>query len=204
MKAHTSETTALLPDVARFLDSAVLSGVIGGRDALAAGGATFDTLDPGTGKRLATVTAMGAADVDRAVQAARDAFSKSGWGTMPTNERAVWLHRLADEVEKRKAIIGQIESLDAGKMREPAEGDVQNFVDTLRYFNNMSQHVQRRSVLPVSGYEAWTTRQPWGACGFIVPWNFPLLLIGWNISPALAAGNTVVIKPAEDTPLSAI
>jgi acyl-CoA reductase-like NAD-dependent aldehyde dehydrogenase len=77
-------------------------------------------------------------------------------------------------------------------------------VDTLRYYNNMAVNMQRRSALPVSGHEAWTFRQPWGPCGFIFPWNFPFLLIGWGISPALAAGNTVVIKPAEDTPLSAI
>lgn len=204
MQTLTSSPVSLLPEVARFLDAPLLAGVIGGRDVFAADGATFDTLDPGTGERLATVTAMSAADVDRAVTAARDAFARSGWATMPANERAVLLHRLADEVERRRAIIGQIEALDAGKMEQQAQGDVQTFVDTLRYFNNLALNVQRRSALPVSGYEAWTTRQPWGACGFIVPWNFPIVLIGWNISPALAAGNTVVIKPAEDTPLSAI
>ncbi|MBL9128203.1 MAG: aldehyde dehydrogenase, partial [Verrucomicrobiales bacterium] len=85
-----------------------------------------------------------------------------------------------------------------------AEGDVQNFVDTLRYFVEISLHIQRRTPLAVKGHEAATVRLPWGPCGFIVPWNFPFLLIGWNISPALAAGNTVIIKPAEDTPLSAL
>ena len=88
-------------------------------------------------------------------------------------------------------------------MLAQAEGDVQNFVDTLRYYTNMALHIQRRTALAVSGHEAWTVRHPWGPCGFIFPWNFPFLLIGWGISPALAAGNTVVIKPAEDTPLSA-
>ncbi len=81
---------------------------------------------------------------------------------------------------------------------------MQNFVDTLRYYVNMALHVERRSPLAVAGHEAWTVRQPWGPCGFIFPWNFPMLLMGWNLSPALAAGNTVVVKPAEDTPLSAI
>jgi aldehyde dehydrogenase (NAD+) len=123
---------------------------------------------------------------------------------MAPNERGALLHRFADAIEKHKPIIGQIESLDAGKILGQALGDVQNCVDTLRYFTDMAQHVQRRNVLAVAGHEAWTTRSPWGACGFIFPWNFPLLLIGWGISPALAAGNTVVIKPAEDTPLSAI
>jgi aldehyde dehydrogenase (NAD+) len=204
MQTLTSATSSLLPEVARFLDSGPLGGVIDGRDVLASDGATFDTLDPGTGERLASVAAMGQAEVDRAVEAARTAFAHSGWATMAPNDRAVWLHRLADEVERRKAIIGQIEALDAGKIEQQAQGDVQTFVDTMRYFNNLAVNVERRSALPVSGYDAWTTRQPWGACGFIVPWNFPMVLIGWNLSPALAAGNTAVIKPAEDTPLSAI
>jgi aldehyde dehydrogenase (NAD+) len=111
---------------------------------------------------------------------------------------------LADAVESHKHIIAQIEALDAGKIESQAQGDVQNFVDTLRYFTDLAQHVQYRTTLAVKQHEAWTVRQPWGACAFIFPWNFPFLLIGWGISPALAAGNTVVIKPAEDTPLSAI
>jgi aldehyde dehydrogenase (NAD+) len=111
---------------------------------------------------------------------------------------------LADAIEKHKPILAQIESLDAGKILAQAEGDVQNCIDTLRYYTDLSLHVQRRNALAISRHEAWTVRQPWGPCGFIFPWNFPMLLIGWNIAPALAAGNTVVIKPAEDTPLSAI
>ncbi len=123
---------------------------------------------------------------------------------MPQNERSALLHRLADAVEKHKPIIAQIESLDAGKILGQAQGDVQNFVDTMRYFADLAQHVRMRNTLAVRGHEAWTSKHAWGACGFIFPWNFPFLLIGWGISPALAAGNTVVIKPAEDTPLSAI
>ncbi|MCA9231406.1 MAG: aldehyde dehydrogenase, partial [Planctomycetales bacterium] len=95
-------------------------------------------------------------------------------------------------------------ALDAGKIYGQAVGDVQNLVDTLRYFTDLAQHVQHRTTLAVKGHEAWQVRHPWGVCGFIFPWNFPLLLIGWGVSPALAAGNTVVIKPAEDTTLSAL
>jgi len=142
--------------------------------------------------------------VDRAVQAATEAFARSGWAKLTANERGAMLHRLADEVERRKKTIAQIEALDCGKIYSQAEGDVQNFVDTMRYFVEMSLHIQHRDVLAVSGHEAWAVRHPWGACGFIFPWNFPFLLAGWGISPALAAGNTVVIKPAEDTPLSTI
>ena len=194
----------LLPEVKSFLSEPVLKGFVGGQDIEASGGETFVTCDPGSGDKLAEFVDLQPDDVDRAVQVAADAFNTTGWAKLPPNERGVLLHRLADEVEKRKAIIGQIEALDAGKLVPFAEGDVQNFVDTLRYFTDLALHVQHRTALPVSGHDAWTVRQPRGPCGFIVPWNFPFLLIGWGIAPALAAGNTVVIKPAEDTPLSAI
>ena len=202
--ATATAPARLLPEVEKFLSESPLKSVIGGKDVASATGETMATRDPGTGEPIAEFAVLGAADVDRAVQAAADAFKRSGWATMTPAERGVHLHRLADAIEKHKPIIGQIESLDAGKILGQALGDVQNFIDTLRYFTDMAQHVQRRNVLAVAGHEAWTTRNPWGPCGFIFPWNFPFLLIGWNISPALAAGNTCVIKPAEDTPLSAI
>lgn len=187
-----------------FLSQSPLKAFIGGAWVPALDGATLTTRDPGTGEPIAQVPAMGAKDVDRAVQAARDTFRSSGWAEMSANERGALLHRLADEVERQKPVMARIEARDAGKILAQAEGDVQNFVDTLRYFIEISLHTQRRTPLAVKGHEAATLRLPWGPCGFIVPWNFPFLLIGWNISPALAAGNTVVIKPAEDTPLSAL
>jgi aldehyde dehydrogenase (NAD+) len=202
--ATAAPSATLLPEVEKFLASAPLGGVVGGKDVAGSTGETMVTLDPGSGEPLAEFAVLTAEDVDKAVKAANHAFAKSGWATMPPNERGVHIHRLADAIQKHKAIIGQIEALDVGKIYGQALGDVQNCVDTLRYFADMAQHVQRRNVLAVAGHEAWTVRQPWGACGFIFPWNFPFLLIGWGISPALAAGNTVVIKPAEDTPLSAI
>ncbi|MEX0938393.1 MAG: aldehyde dehydrogenase family protein [Pirellulales bacterium] len=200
----TTVSTDLLPEVKEFLSRGPLKAFIGGREIASSTDETFATHDPGSGEKLADVHNLQPDDVDRAVQAATRTFNESNWATLPPNERGALLHRLADEVEKRKSIIGQIESLDAGKIIAQAEGDVQNFVDTMRYFADLAQHVQYRTTLAVKGHEAWTLRQPWGACGFIFPWNFPFLLIGWGISPALAAGNTVVIKPAEDTPLSAI
>jgi aldehyde dehydrogenase (NAD+) len=199
-----AEQTEFLPEVAAFLEQGPLEGVIDGRNVAAAHGELLETRDPGSGRRLADVSAMQAEDVDRAVQAADRAFRETAWARMPPNERGALLHRLADAVEKRKKIVGQIEALDAGKVAAQAEGDVQNCVDTLRWYADVAQYVQRRNVLAVAGHEAWTVRHPWGPCGFIFPWNFPILLIGWGIAPALAAGNTVVIKPAEDTPLSAI
>ena len=194
----------LLPEVERFLTSGPLCGIVGGKEVRGGNGETMATLDPGSGRSLAEFHVLSAADVDRAVAAAGEAFRRSGWATMPAGERGAMLHRLADAVEKHKPILGQLEALDAGKIHAQALGDIQNFVDTLRYFTDMACHVQRRTVLAVAGHEAWTVRHPWGPCGFIFPWNFPFLLVGWGISPALAAGNTVVIKPAEDTPLSTI
>ncbi len=201
--ATISAPSALLPEVKAFLTGGPLSSVVGGKDVAGSAG-RMKTLDPGSGEAIAEFDCLSADDIDRAVRAADEAFRKSGWATMAPNERGAHLHRLADAVEKHAKIIGQIEALDAGKILAQAEGDVRNFIDTLRYFTDMAQHVQRRNVLAVANHEAWTVRHPWGPCGFIFPWNFPFLLIGWGISPALAAGNTVIVKPAEDTPLSAI
>jgi acyl-CoA reductase-like NAD-dependent aldehyde dehydrogenase len=200
----TTATQEVLPEVGKFLDSQLERPLVGGKETAASDGGTFETHDPGSGEKLATVPHFTNKDVDAAVAAAQRAFDTSGWATMPPNERGALLHRLADEVERRLNVIAQIEALDAGKIEAHAQGDVANFVATIRYFADMAQHISRRNVLAVKGHEAWTMRQPWGPCGFIFPWNFPFLLIGWGIAPALAAGNTVVIKPAEDTPLSAI
>ncbi len=201
---NTTLKRSLLPEVESFLGRDVHGSFVGGKPFAARGGKTIATNDPGSGDLLAEVLELDAAEVHEAVDVADAAFKQSGWATMPVNERSALLHRLADAVEQHKAIIGQIESLDAGKVESQAQGDVQNFADTVRYFADMAQHMNARTTLAVKGHEAWTVRQPWGACAFIFPWNFPFLLIGWGIAPALAAGNTVVIKPAEDTPLSAI
>jgi len=194
----------LLPEVQQFLAKGPLKAVIGGQEVASSSGKTFATCDPGSGVQLAEVHDMQADDVDRAVAAAQRAFDESDWSRMPVNERGVLLHRLADAVEKQLPIIAQLESLDTGKIYAQAEGDVQTFVDTIRYFTDLAQNVRSRIALAVKGVEAHTVHHSWGPCGFIVPWNFPLLLVGWGIGPALAAGNTVVVKPAEDTPLSAL
>jgi aldehyde dehydrogenase (NAD+) len=196
--------STLLPEVQAFLAEETFGSFVGGKTVFSEDGTTFTTCDPGSGQKLAEVHDLQPNDVARAVDVANEAFRKQPWAKLAPNERGALLHRLADAVEQHKPILAQIEALDAGKIESQAEGDVQNFVDTLRYFTDLAQHIQYRTTLAVKEHEAWTVRQPWGACAFIFPWNFPFLLIGWGISPALAAGNTVVIKPAEDTPLSAI
>jgi aldehyde dehydrogenase (NAD+) len=197
--------TQLDPEVTKFLSAQPQKMFIGGKWVAAQSGKTFETRDPGEGKVLANVAAGDAPDVDAAVAAAQEAFRKSGWATMPVNDRAVILHRLADLITKRQEIIAQIESLDVGKPRGQATGfDVPHAAQTFRYYADLAVHTRRREPIAVSGFEAHTLRVPYGVCGFIFPWNFPFLLVGWGIAPALAAGNTVVIKPAEDTPLSTL
>ena len=193
------------PAVKDFLSAEPLKMHIGGEWAEAISGKTFETRDPGNGKPLAKVTAGDERDIDRAVKAAHDAFRKSGWATMPVNDRAVLLHRLADLVDKNREILAQIESLDVGKpFNAPLTIDIPNVAATLRYFADLSVHTRRREPIAVSGFDARSVRMPYGVCAFVFPWNFPLLLVGWGLAPALAAGNTVVIKPAEDTPLSTL
>jgi acyl-CoA reductase-like NAD-dependent aldehyde dehydrogenase len=197
--------TPILPDVDGFLAQDPIKLFIGGQWLPAKAGGTLETVDPGNGSTLARVAAAEATDVDDAVSAARAAFHDSHWATMPANDRAVILHRLADLLDKHTAILAHIESLDVGKpLAQPTAFDVPNCAQTLRYYADLSVHTSRRQSIAVSGFEAYTARVPYGVCAFIIPWNFPLLLLGWGVSPALAAGNTVVIKPAEDTPLSAL
>jgi peptidoglycan/xylan/chitin deacetylase (PgdA/CDA1 family) len=178
---------------------------IGGEQVAASSGRTFETLDPGTGKLLATVAAAESVDVNAAVKEARRAFSKSGWAIMSAKDRAVVLHRLADLIDQNAPLLAEIESRDVGKPRAQALAfDIPHAAQTFRYYADLSANTRNREPFAVSGNEAWSVRQPYGVCGFIFPWNFPFLLIGWGVAPALAAGNTVVIKPAEDTPLSAL
>jgi aldehyde dehydrogenase (NAD+) len=197
-----STKVELLPEVEAFLNQSPLPSFVGGKDFPAASGKVVATIDPGSAEKIADIHDLDADEIDRAVDIANEAFP--AWSGLTQKERSSILLRLADAVEEHKPIIAQIEALDAGKIQAQAAGDVQNMVDTLRYFVGLADNVQQRTKLDVPGHEAWTYKQPWGACAFIFPWNFPFLLIGWGISPALAAGNTVVIKPAEDTSLSAI
>ena len=178
---------------------------IGGEWLNAKNGETFEARDPGDGQVIAHLAAGEAADVDLAVSAAKEAFRKSGWATMPVNDRAVILHRLADLVDRHRDILARVESLDVGKpLAQAMDNDIPNVSKTLRYYADLAVHTRRSEPIAVSGYEARSIRVPYGVCAFIIPWNFPLLLVGWGISPALAAGNTVVVKPPEDASLSTL
>lgn len=193
------------PAAQEFLSLEPKQLFIGGEWVDAKSGKTIEARDPGDGQVIAHLAAGDAADVDLAVAAAREAFRKSGWATMPANDRAVILHRLADLVDKHREILAQIESLDVGKpLAQPMAADVPNVSQTLRYYADLSVRTRHAEPIAVSGYDARSIRAPYGVCAFVLPWNFPILLVGWGISPALAAGNTVVVKPPEDASLSTL
>jgi acyl-CoA reductase-like NAD-dependent aldehyde dehydrogenase len=172
----------------------------------AADGATFVTEDPATGRPLADVPQAGAEDVDRAVSAARAAFEGGAWTGLPAAERGRLLGRLADLIERDAALLAELESLDNGKPLKMARAvDLPQAAGHVRYFAGWPTKIAGET-LPVTPADmhCYTLKEPVGVCAAIVPWNFPLLMATWKVAPALAAGCTVVLKPAEQTPLSAL
>jgi len=177
----------------------------------AASGASIDVRDPATSETITTVPSADGVDVDLAVQAARAAFESSEWSAARPVDRERWLLRLADLVEAHAPQIAEIESLDNGKPLLIAQRvDVPSAVDFLRYCAGWATKLEGTTVdLSMPGFRrnefvGYTRREPVGVVGAIIPWNFPLLMAAWKVGPALATGCTVVLKPAEDTPLSAL
>jgi acyl-CoA reductase-like NAD-dependent aldehyde dehydrogenase len=201
--------TATLPDALSEPARAFAAGphlhLIGGERVEAADGRTFATVDPSTGQPIADVAHGGAEDVDRAVRAARAALDGK-WGSLLPAKRSRLTYRLADLVEQHADELAQLESLDSGKPVGLAKiVDVAKTVEHLRYYAGWPTKIVGETV-PVSqpGVHVYTRREPVGVCGQIIPWNFPLLMAAWKIGPALAAGCTTVLKPAEQTPLTAL
>jgi acyl-CoA reductase-like NAD-dependent aldehyde dehydrogenase len=203
--AHQALPDAL-GEAAREFISAKHGLLIGAERIPAADGRMFATLDPASGRQIAEVPQGGSEDVARAVGAARGAFDGGAWTSLPPSERGRLIGALADAVEQHQEEIAQIESLDNGKPVKLAQYvDVRGTVAHLRYFAGWATKIEG-SVLPVTAPDmlCYTRREPVGVCGQIVPWNFPLLMAAWKVAPALAAGCTIVLKPAEQTPLSAL
>ena len=178
--------------------------MIGGRWVDAADGKTFDTYNPYTGDVIAQVAEASAADVDRACRAARRAFESSTWRKMAAAERGLLLYRLADLVEKNKDSLAALESLNSGKIISDAKGDIGLIINSFRYYAGWADKIEGATIPMRGDYLAYTLRQPVGVVGQIIPWNFPLLMLSWKWGPALAAGNTIVMKSAEQTPLTAL
>jgi acyl-CoA reductase-like NAD-dependent aldehyde dehydrogenase len=200
-----TDSTELLSPVGRDWLAAPKRMLIGGEWAPAADGRTFATEDPATGRRIATVPQGGAGDVDRAVGAAREALG-GRWARLAAVERGRLLHRLADRLEEDAGLLAELESLDQGKPVKIAKAvDVAAAVAHFRYFAGWPTKIEG-GVLPVATPDTlcYTLREPVGVCGQIIPWNFPLLMAAWKVAPALAAGCTTVLKPAEQTPLTAL
>ena len=172
----------------------------------AASGQTFATIDPATGEEIAQVPHAGAEDVDRAVRAAREAFENGPWRRkMNAAKRANLIHQIAELIAANAEELAQIESLDNGKPVKYAHSDVLSTVAHFRYFAGWPTKIEGETI-PVMARDrlVYTLKEPVGVCAQIIPWNFPLLMAAWKLAPALAAGCTVVLKPAEQTPLSVL
>jgi aldehyde dehydrogenase (NAD+) len=167
-------------------------------------GKSFETYNPATGDVIAVVAEGNAKDIDKAVKAARRALESGPWSKMDAADRGKLLYRLADLVEREKESLAQLESLNCGKTITDARGDLDGVVNTLRYYAGWADKIEGKTVPVRGGYLSYTLRQPVGVVGQIIPWNFPLLMLAWKWGPALACGNTVVMKPAEQTPLTAL
>jgi len=168
-------------------------------------GKTFATLNPTTGEEICQVAEADAADVDLAVKAARTAYERGPWRKASGSERARLLHRLADLIEKHADELARLESMDNGKPFTVAKAvDVAATIGCYRYFAGWADKVMGKTI-PIEGpFFCYTRHESIGVCGQIIPWNFPMLMQAWKLAPALATGNTVVLKPAEQTPLTAL
>jgi aldehyde dehydrogenase (NAD+) len=171
------------------------------------GAKKFDTINPATGEVLTQVVEASPEAVDRAVSAARKAFEdRSGaWRKMSASERGRLIWRLADLVEQHLDELAELETLDNGKpIFESRYVDMPMVIDVLRYYAGLATKIHGETVNTFETAFTYTLREPVGVVGLIIPWNFPLLLASWKLGPALACGNTIVLKPAEQTPLTAL
>ncbi len=185
--------------------------LIGGKWQDAASGKTFPSFDPSTGEVLAEVAEGDKEDIDRAVRAARAALETGPWRKMTPSQRGRTIWKIGDLIEKHLEEFAQLDSLDNGKPVGVARvADVPLAADLFRYMAGWATKIEGNTIpisvpyTPKAKYLAYTLREPVGVVGQIIPWNFPLLMAAWKLGPALAAGCTIVLKPAEQTPLSAL
>ena len=171
----------------------------------ASDGSTYENLNPATGEALASVASATVADVDRAVAAAREAFERGKWATMSASRRAKIISKIARLIGERASDLVALEVSDNGKAAGTAKGELGAIVDCFEFYAGAATTSYGQTLpSPMPNYLAHTVREPAGVVGAIVPWNFPLLLAAWKVAPALAAGCTIVLKPAPSTPLTAL
>ncbi|MGB5636756.1 MAG: aldehyde dehydrogenase family protein [Waterburya sp.] len=168
-------------------------------------GNKFITINPATEEVICEVAEANAEDLDRAVKAARKAFTTGSWARMSGGDRAALLYKLADLLEEHLEELAHLETLDNGKpLRESLNVDLPLTIQCYRYFAGWADKIQGKTIPLAGDFLCYTRREPIGVIGQIIPWNFPLLMQAWKLAPALATGNTVVLKPASYTPLSAL
>ncbi|HDD52478.1 MAG TPA: aldehyde dehydrogenase family protein, partial [Thermosulfidibacter takaii] len=170
-----------------------------------AGETTLESINPANSEVIAKVAEAREADIDKAVQAARRAFEEGSWPKMSATDRGRLLRRIADLIQEGRGELARLETMDVGKpIRDSSRVDLPLVVDCFEYFAGMADKVMGETI-PVPGkFLNFTLREPVGVVGQIIPWNYPLLMAAWKMAPALAAGCTVVLKPAEQTPITAL
>src|SRR5258705_9715015 len=167
-------------------------------------GATFPVFDPSTEEVIANVAAASARDVDKAVKAARAAFDSGPWPATTAQDRGRILFKLAEKIRQNQPMLAELESRNTGKPIVEAEFDIADVATCFEYYGGLANKVNG-SVMPVPANAlSFTLREPVGVAGQIIPWNYPLLMAAWKLAPALAAGCTCVLKPAEQTPPTAL
>jgi aldehyde dehydrogenase (NAD+) len=179
--------------------------LIDGKWVDSASGKTFDTINPSTGKVICKVAEGDKADVDLAVKAARKAFETGPWSKMTPSDRGRLMNKLADAVEKHADELAALESLDNGKpIADATAADLPLSIACYRYYAGWADKIYGQTIPFSPDFFCYTRHEPVGVVGQIIPWNFPLLMQAWKWGPALACGNTVILKPAEQTPLTAL
>jgi acyl-CoA reductase-like NAD-dependent aldehyde dehydrogenase len=194
--------TELLPEVTKFIEAPKLT--VDGKSVDATSGETFEVFDPSTGKILTTVPKAGVPDVDAAVGAARRAVDDRRWSGLRPGKRSDILNKIAELIRKNSNELAQLEALDAGKPLPLASGEMWAAAECFKYFAGWPTKVFGETNPTEDDMFVYTLREPVGVCGGIIPWNFPLIMASWKVAPALAFGNTIVLKPAEQTPLTAL
>ncbi|WP_321396254.1 aldehyde dehydrogenase family protein [Emcibacter sp.] len=206
-----TDSKAALGEKARNFVSNTRKMLIDGKWVSSVSGKTFSTIDPATGSVITDVCEGDKEDIGLAVMAARRAFEDGPWVKMIPSHRERLLHRLADLIEENAEELAELEALDNGKNKAIAQAvDIGIAIETFRYMAGWPSKITG-DVLPLSvpiapdqDFFGYTLREPVGVIGQIIPWNFPLLMCAWKLAPALACGNTIVLKPAEETPLTAL
>jgi betaine-aldehyde dehydrogenase len=178
--------------------------LVGGKWVKAKNGATREIRDPGNGELVATVPESGREEVARAVDAAREAFDTGPWRKMTAQDRGKTLFKIADAIRAKGKMLAELEVRNCGKPLAEAEFDVADAANCFEFYGGLATKIHGETMQVPANSVSFVLREPIGVCGQIIPWNYPLLMSAWKLAPALAAGNTCVLKPSELTPLTAL